>query len=60
MGCVSEKRTKERVSSTAWWPKWQKELIEDIKTCNRCKKEIRKHDKKYGLLQPIEEPKHLW
>ncbi|MBW0518877.1 hypothetical protein O181_058592 [Austropuccinia psidii MF-1] len=57
MGCVSEERTKKRVSSTDWWPKWEKELIEDIKTCKICKEEIRKHDNKYGLLQPIEESK---
>ncbi|MBW0530237.1 hypothetical protein O181_069952 [Austropuccinia psidii MF-1] len=28
MGHMSEGRTKERVTSTAWWPKWEKELNE--------------------------------
>ncbi|MBW0516407.1 hypothetical protein O181_056122 [Austropuccinia psidii MF-1] len=28
MGHMSEDRTKERVASTAWWPKWEKELSE--------------------------------
>ncbi|MBW0522928.1 hypothetical protein O181_062643 [Austropuccinia psidii MF-1] len=44
MGHMSEDRTKERVGSTAWWPKWKQE----------------KHGKKYGLLQHIEETKHPW
>ncbi|MBW0560231.1 hypothetical protein O181_099946 [Austropuccinia psidii MF-1] len=57
---VSEDRTKERVASTAWWPKWEQELSEYINTCERCQKANRKHGKKYGLLQHIEEPKHSW
>ncbi|MBW0492534.1 hypothetical protein O181_032249 [Austropuccinia psidii MF-1] len=60
MGHMSEDRTRERVASTAWWPKWEKELIEYINTCERCQKENRKHAKKYGLLQHLEEPKHPW
>ncbi|MBW0591605.1 hypothetical protein O181_131320 [Austropuccinia psidii MF-1] len=60
MGHMSEDRTKERVASTAWWPKWEKELGEYIKTCERCQKPNRKHGKKYGLLEHIEEPKHPW
>ncbi|MBW0564246.1 hypothetical protein O181_103961 [Austropuccinia psidii MF-1] len=60
MGHMSEDRTRERVASTAWWPKWEQELSEYIKTCERCQKENRKHGKKYGLLQHIEEPKHPW
>ncbi|MBW0588483.1 hypothetical protein O181_128198 [Austropuccinia psidii MF-1] len=60
MGHMSEDRTKERVASTAWWPKWEQELSEYINTCERCQKESRKHGKKYGLLQHIEEPKHPW
>ncbi|MBW0460797.1 hypothetical protein O181_000512 [Austropuccinia psidii MF-1] len=58
MGHRSEYRTKQRVASTAWWPKWEQELSEYINTCERCQKENRKHGKKYGLLQHIEEPKH--
>ncbi|MBW0576405.1 hypothetical protein O181_116120 [Austropuccinia psidii MF-1] len=60
MGKMSEDRTKERVESTSWWPKWEKELSEYIKACERCQKENRKHGNKYGLLQHIEEPKHPW
>ncbi|MBW0554793.1 hypothetical protein O181_094508 [Austropuccinia psidii MF-1] len=26
MGHISEDRTKERVASTAWWPKWEQKL----------------------------------
>ncbi|MBW0564008.1 hypothetical protein O181_103723 [Austropuccinia psidii MF-1] len=60
MGHMSEDRTKERVASTPWWPKWEQELSEYINTCERCQKENRKHGEKYGLLQHIEEPKHPW
>ncbi|MBW0585685.1 hypothetical protein O181_125400, partial [Austropuccinia psidii MF-1] len=57
---MSEDRTRERVASTAWWPKWEQELSEYIDTYERCQKANRKHGKKYGLLQHIEEPKHPW
>ncbi|MBW0465482.1 hypothetical protein O181_005197 [Austropuccinia psidii MF-1] len=57
---MSEDRTKERVESTSWWPIWEKELSDDIKTCERCQKANRKHGKRYGLLQHIDEPKHPW
>ncbi|MBW0472396.1 hypothetical protein O181_012111 [Austropuccinia psidii MF-1] len=58
MGHMSEDRTKERVASTGWWPKWEKELSEYINTCEICQKENRKHGKKYGILWQIEEGKH--
>ncbi|MBW0484500.1 hypothetical protein O181_024215 [Austropuccinia psidii MF-1] len=58
MGHMSEDRSKERAESAAWWPKWEQELSEYINTCERCQKANRKHGKKYGLLQHIEEPKH--
>ncbi|MBW0558083.1 hypothetical protein O181_097798 [Austropuccinia psidii MF-1] len=38
MGHMSEDRTKERVASTSWWPKWEQELSEYINTCERCQK----------------------
>ncbi|MBW0486261.1 hypothetical protein O181_025976 [Austropuccinia psidii MF-1] len=60
MGHMSEDRTNERVASTAWWTKWEQELSEYINTCERCQKTNRKHGKKYGLLQHIEEPKRPW
>ncbi|MBW0485577.1 hypothetical protein O181_025292 [Austropuccinia psidii MF-1] len=60
MGHMSEDRTKERVTSTAWWPQWKKEFSEYINTCEVFQNENRKHGKKYGLLQHIEEPKHPW
>ncbi|MBW0476003.1 hypothetical protein O181_015718 [Austropuccinia psidii MF-1] len=60
MGRMSEGRTKESVASTAWWPKWKQMLSEYINTCEICQKANRKHGKKYGLLQHIEEPKHPW
>ncbi|MBW0496451.1 hypothetical protein O181_036166 [Austropuccinia psidii MF-1] len=60
MAHMSEDRAKERVASTPLWPKGEQELSEYINTCERCQKENRKHGKKYGLLQHIEEPKHPW
>ncbi|MBW0498781.1 hypothetical protein O181_038496 [Austropuccinia psidii MF-1] len=60
MGHMSEDANKERVASTGWWPKWEQELSEYINTCERSQKANRKHGKKYGLLQHIEEPKHPW
>ncbi|MBW0499908.1 hypothetical protein O181_039623 [Austropuccinia psidii MF-1] len=42
-GRMSEDRTKERVASTGWWPKWEQELSEYIDTCERCQKGNRKH-----------------
>ncbi|MBW0530173.1 hypothetical protein O181_069888 [Austropuccinia psidii MF-1] len=58
MGHMSEDRTKGRVASTAWWPKWEQELSQYINTCERFQKASRKHGEKYGLLHHIEEPKH--
>ncbi|MBW0460786.1 hypothetical protein O181_000501 [Austropuccinia psidii MF-1] len=60
MGDMSEDRTNERVTSIAWWPKWEQELSECINTCEICQKSNRNHGKKYGLLQNIEEPKIPW
>ncbi|MBW0507112.1 hypothetical protein O181_046827 [Austropuccinia psidii MF-1] len=48
MGHMSEDRTKERVASTSWWPKWEQELSEHINTCERCQKANRKHGKKFS------------
>ncbi|MBW0586370.1 hypothetical protein O181_126085 [Austropuccinia psidii MF-1] len=50
MGHMSEERTKERVASTSWCPKWEQSLSEYIRTCERCQKANRKHWKNYGLL----------
>ncbi|MBW0555146.1 hypothetical protein O181_094861 [Austropuccinia psidii MF-1] len=60
MGYMSEDRTKERVASTAWWPKWKQEFSEYINTLERFQKANRRHGKKHGLLQHIEELKHPW
>ncbi|MBW0577297.1 hypothetical protein O181_117012 [Austropuccinia psidii MF-1] len=48
---MSEDGTKERVASTTWWPKWEQELSEYIKICERFQKDNRKNGKNYGLLQ---------
>ncbi|MBW0518117.1 hypothetical protein O181_057832 [Austropuccinia psidii MF-1] len=57
---MSEDRTKERVASTAWWPKWEQELSEYTNTCEIFQKANRKHGREYGLIKHIEEPKHSW
>ncbi|MBW0534236.1 hypothetical protein O181_073951 [Austropuccinia psidii MF-1] len=57
---MSEDRTKERVVSTDWWPRLEQELSEYINTCEIFQEANRKHGKKYGLLQHIEEHKHPW
>ncbi|MBW0593041.1 hypothetical protein O181_132756 [Austropuccinia psidii MF-1] len=57
---MSEDRTKERVKSTAWWPKWERELSELISTCERGKKANIKHGKIPGLLEHIEKRKDPW
>ncbi|MBW0480021.1 hypothetical protein O181_019736 [Austropuccinia psidii MF-1] len=36
MGHMSEDRTRGRVASTAWWPKWEQGFSEYINTCERC------------------------
>ncbi|MBW0491264.1 hypothetical protein O181_030979 [Austropuccinia psidii MF-1] len=60
MGPMGEDRTKERVAGTPWWPRWERKLSKYIKTCERCQKANRKHGKKYGLRQHIEETKQPW
>ncbi|MBW0472824.1 hypothetical protein O181_012539 [Austropuccinia psidii MF-1] len=60
MGHMSEDITEARVASTDWFPKWEQELSEYINTCERFQKANRKHGKKYGLIQHIEEHKHPW
>ncbi|MBW0534751.1 hypothetical protein O181_074466 [Austropuccinia psidii MF-1] len=57
---MSEDRKRGTVASTAWWTKWEQELSEYIKTCQRFQKANIKNRNKYGLLQIIEEGKHPW
>ncbi|MBW0461044.1 hypothetical protein O181_000759 [Austropuccinia psidii MF-1] len=44
---MSEDRTRERVASTAWWPKWEQEFSEYINTYEICQKGNRKHGKQF-------------
>ncbi|MBW0472622.1 hypothetical protein O181_012337 [Austropuccinia psidii MF-1] len=50
MGHMSEDRTKERVERTVWWPKWEQDLGEYIKTCEGCQKANRKHGENMGYF----------
>ncbi|MBW0485071.1 hypothetical protein O181_024786 [Austropuccinia psidii MF-1] len=45
MGNMSEYRTKERVASTAFCPKWEQEQSEYINTCERFQKAIQNMEK---------------
>ncbi|MBW0485765.1 hypothetical protein O181_025480 [Austropuccinia psidii MF-1] len=60
MGHMSEDSTRDRVTSTAWWPQWEKYLSEYIRACGRFQKENGKHGENYGLLEHIEVPKNPW
>ncbi|MBW0568611.1 hypothetical protein O181_108326 [Austropuccinia psidii MF-1] len=40
MGHMSEYRTKERVTSTAWWPTWEQELSEYTKLVKDGKRQM--------------------
>ncbi|MBW0556285.1 hypothetical protein O181_096000 [Austropuccinia psidii MF-1] len=40
MGHMSEDRTKERVASTAWWPKWNKSLVKTSTLVKDAKRKI--------------------
>ncbi|MBW0461943.1 hypothetical protein O181_001658 [Austropuccinia psidii MF-1] len=57
IGHMIEDRTKARIFSTAWWQKWEQDLIEYINTFIRRHKANKSHRKNHGLLQNIEEPK---
>ncbi|MBW0500069.1 hypothetical protein O181_039784 [Austropuccinia psidii MF-1] len=57
---MSQDRIKESVTSTAWFPQWEQRFSEYINTFERFHKTNRKHGKRHGLLQHIEEPKHPW
>ncbi|MBW0497464.1 hypothetical protein O181_037179 [Austropuccinia psidii MF-1] len=43
MGHMSEDRTKERVASTAWWPKWEKQLRKNAVEVRLAEEFSRKH-----------------
>ncbi|MBW0565321.1 hypothetical protein O181_105036 [Austropuccinia psidii MF-1] len=60
MGRMGKDRTKQRVESKAWWPQWEQELSEYIRTCEIFQRANRENGKRYGLIQYIEEPKHQW
>ncbi|MBW0469507.1 hypothetical protein O181_009222 [Austropuccinia psidii MF-1] len=56
---MSEDRTKARVESTAWCPKWEQELSEYINTCERFQKANRKHGKDIGCFSTYKNPNTL-
>ncbi|MBW0533121.1 hypothetical protein O181_072836 [Austropuccinia psidii MF-1] len=59
MGHMSEDRTTERIANTARWPQWEQEFSDYINICERFERANREYGKGHGLLQDIEQPKHL-
>ncbi|MBW0568549.1 hypothetical protein O181_108264 [Austropuccinia psidii MF-1] len=56
-GHLSEDTTLERVKTCSWWPNWKKDVEEYCQTCERCQKENRATEKKFGMMIQIQEPK---
>ena len=59
-GHLSADRTLERISTTAWWPKWKIDTQLYVASCDRCQKANKATGKRFGLLQRIEEPTYPW
>ena len=59
-GHLSEDRTLERVSTSAWWNQWKLETQTYVASCDRCQKSNKATGKRFGLLQKIEEPTYPW
>ncbi|MBW0522216.1 hypothetical protein O181_061931 [Austropuccinia psidii MF-1] len=59
-GHLSEDRTLERVKTCSGWPSWRKDVSEHFQTCDRCPKENRATEKKFGMIIQIQEPKSPW
>ncbi|MBW0575769.1 hypothetical protein O181_115484 [Austropuccinia psidii MF-1] len=50
MGHMSEDRTRERVASTAWWPKWEQELRKISTLVKYAKRKIENMGRSMGYL----------
>ncbi|MBW0468518.1 hypothetical protein O181_008233 [Austropuccinia psidii MF-1] len=59
-GHLSEDRTLDRYKTCSWWPTWRKDVAEYCQTCDRCQKENRATEKKFGMMIQIQEPKSPW
>ncbi|MBW0562464.1 hypothetical protein O181_102179 [Austropuccinia psidii MF-1] len=59
-GHLSEDRTREKVKTCIWWPKWQKDVAEYCKTCDRCQKANKSTGKILGNMIKIQERRRPW
>ncbi|MBW0502884.1 hypothetical protein O181_042599 [Austropuccinia psidii MF-1] len=59
-GNLSEDRTLERVKTCSWWPNRRKDVSEYCQTHDRCQKENKATEKKFGMMIQIQEPKSPW
>ncbi|MBW0538877.1 hypothetical protein O181_078592 [Austropuccinia psidii MF-1] len=57
---LSEDKTLERVRMCSWWLNWRNDVAEYFQTCDRCQKENRATDKKFGMMIQIQEPRFPW
>ncbi|MBW0485172.1 hypothetical protein O181_024887 [Austropuccinia psidii MF-1] len=59
-GHLSEDRTRGMIKTCIWWPKWQKDVAEYFKTCDRCQKANKFIGKRLGNMIKIQEPRKPW
>ncbi|MBW0573988.1 hypothetical protein O181_113703 [Austropuccinia psidii MF-1] len=59
-GHWSEDRTREKVNTCIWWPMWQKDVEEYLKTCDRCQKANKSTCKSVGNMIKIQQPRRPW
>ncbi|MBW0560309.1 hypothetical protein O181_100024 [Austropuccinia psidii MF-1] len=59
-GHLSKDRTREKVKTCIWWPMWQKDVAEYLKTCDRCQKANKATGKRLGNMIKIQEPRRPW
>jgi hypothetical protein len=43
-----------------YWPKMRTDVESYVKNCDACQRAKNSQHKPYGLIQPLEPPKHCW
>ncbi|MBW0494511.1 hypothetical protein O181_034226 [Austropuccinia psidii MF-1] len=59
-GHLSEDKKREKIKTLIWWPMWQNNISEYLKTCDRCQKAKKSTFKRIGNMIKIEEPSRPW
>ncbi|MBW0529203.1 hypothetical protein O181_068918 [Austropuccinia psidii MF-1] len=49
-----------KIKTCIWWPMWQKDVSDYLKTCDRCQKENESTGKRCGNMIKIQEPSRTW